>query len=70
MVGRFPQGHTSIGNPITTFDEGGFPEYLLKSVPNYQLPDCPKPPNPPVCPGRCSRRSSRRPRPCRPRGGP
>ena len=24
------QGHNKIGNPITNFEEGGFPEYLLK----------------------------------------
>jgi len=26
------QGHEHIGNPITTFEEGGFPEYLLKTM--------------------------------------
>ena len=26
------QGHELIGNPITTFEEGGFPEYLLKTM--------------------------------------
>jgi len=26
------QGHDHIGNPITNFEEGGFPEYLLKTM--------------------------------------
>jgi len=26
------QGHNKIGNPITNFEEGGFPEYLLKTM--------------------------------------